>query len=136
MGETAVDTNSRIREYPLANEREGWKPASMARKNDPQRLPSGDIHPAYVKAALAIRGLTLTGLAKRHDKDPSYFRVALNERFPQGLRHIAKALGQQPYALWPTLFDEQNHAIKRRPGAVSTANHSTSVRARAVQARA
>ena len=108
----------------------------MTRKNDPQRLPSGDIHPAYVKAALAVRGLTLAGLAKRHDKDPSYFRVALNERFPQGLRRIAKALSQQPHELWPTLFDEQNHTIKRRTAALSTANHSTLARQRGVQARA
>lgn len=108
----------------------------MTRKNDPQRLPSGDIHPAYVKAALAIRGLTLAGLAKRHRKDPSYFRVALKEQFPKGLRHIAKALDQQPSELWPSLFDEQDLTIKRRPGAVSTTNHSTPARPRAVQARA
>lgn len=83
-----------------------------------------------------MRGLTLAALAKRHDKDPSYFRVALLERFPQGLRRIAKALGQQPHELWPSLFDEQNHTIKRRTAVVSTANHSTPARQRAVQARA
>ena len=108
----------------------------MARNNDLQRLPSGDTHPAYVKAALAARGLTLAALAKRHDKDSSYFRVALAEPFPKALRLIARAIGSRPHEIWPTLFDEQDKAIKRRPRTASSPRLPTSGRSRLATARA
>ncbi|MBX9944937.1 MAG: helix-turn-helix domain-containing protein [Reyranella sp.] len=76
-------------------------------------LSSGDIHPAFVKAALAQRGLTLTALARRHDKEASYFRSALQNPFPKAMRLIARALSAQPHQLWPSLFDEDNQPIRR-----------------------
>lgn len=108
----------------------------MARKSDLQRLPSGDMHPAYVKAALTAQGLTLTGLARRHHKHSSYFRVALIERFPKALTLLARAIGQRPHAVWPTLFDEKDSPIKRRRRAVSTARLPTSGHPRSATARA
>lgn len=84
---------------------------------------------------LAVRGITLTGLAKRHRRHSSFFRVALNKPFPKAARLIARALDCRPHELWPTLFDEQDLAIKRRRGAVSTAKHSTKERLNAVPAR-
>ena len=92
----------------------------MARR-DPQRLPSGDIHPAFLKAALAVRGHTLTGLAQRHRKAPSYFRVALVAPFPKAMRILAQALECRPHSLWPSLFDAEDTPIKARPGTASTA---------------
>ena len=83
-----------------------------------RRLPfhhpsSGDIHPAFVKAALAQRGLTLTALARRHDRETSYFRAALQNPFPKAMRLIARALSASPHDLWPSLFDEDNQPIRQ-----------------------
>lgn len=95
-----------------------------------QRLPSGDIHPAFVRAALATKGLTLTALAQRHDKDPSYFRVALKKRFPKAMRILARAIECRPHHVWPTLFDEQDKFIKARRRSRSTAKVPTSGKSR------
>lgn len=62
---------------------------------------------------LAKRGLTLAALARRHNREDSYFRAALVKPFPAAMRRIAKALGVQPHQLWPSLFDEDNKRIRR-----------------------
>ena len=78
-----------------------------------QHSSSGDIHPAFVKAGLEERGVTLTALALRHHKEASYFRAALQKPFPKAMRLLAKALKQRPHELWPSLFDENDEPIKR-----------------------
>lgn len=88
--------------------------------NDLQRLPSGDIHPAFIKAALAARGLTLTDLARRNGRHSSYFRVALQAPYAKPMRIIARAMGRRPHEVWPTLFDERDRTIKARPASRST----------------
>lgn len=107
----------------------------MARR-DSQRLPSGDIHPAFIRAELAVRGHTLTGLAQRHRKDPSYFRVALVAPFPKAMRILAHALESRPHLLWPSLFDEQDLPIKARTGRASTSKLPTKGKSRSFKAAA
>jgi len=107
------------------NEREDFGPSSNTVMNDLQRLPSGDIHPAYAKAALAVRGLTLTSLALRHNRHSSYFRVALKAPFPGAMRILARAIRLRPHQGWPSLFDERDRTIKARPRARSTAKLCT-----------
>ena len=101
-----------------------------------QKTSSGDTHPAFVKAALAARGLTLTALARRHDKEPSYFRVALLKPFPKALRILARAIGCRPHQVWPTLFDERDRSIKARSAAGSTKKLPTNGRSRLQKAAA
>jgi len=78
-----------------------------------QARSSGDIEPALVKAALALRGTTLTALARRNGKEASYFRAALQKPFPKAMRILARALQQRPHVLWPSLFDSDDQPIKR-----------------------
>lgn len=88
--------------------------------NDPQRLPSGDLHPAFAKARLAARGLTLTELARRNKKHSSYFRVALNAPYATAMRIFARAIRLKPHEAWPSLFDERDRTIKARRTGRST----------------
>ena len=82
---------------------------------------SGDVLPAIVKAALAQRGLTLAALARRHGKEASYFRSALQKPFPGAMKVLARTLAQPPHELWPSLFDEDNRPIKHLEEAESNA---------------
>lgn len=93
--------------------REALEPYKIVQRLQLHHQTSGDIHPAYVKAALAQRGITLTALAHRHGKEASYFRAALQNPFPKALRLIAKTLGVPPHNLWPSYFDEDNKVIRQ-----------------------
>jgi lambda repressor-like predicted transcriptional regulator len=98
--------------------------------NDLQRLPSGDLHPAFAKARLSARGLTLTDLAKRHGKHESYFRVALTAPYATAMRVFARAIRLRPHEAWPSLFDERDRTIKARRATRSTRKLSVNGRSR------
>jgi Ner family transcriptional regulator len=104
--------------------REFQEPYKIVRRFKPHHLSSGDIHPADVKAALSKRGLTLSALARRHDKETSYFRDALRKPYPKAMRLLARALTQRPHELWPSLFDEDDQPIKRLQGGKSRARRT------------
>jgi lambda repressor-like predicted transcriptional regulator len=96
----------------------------------PVHSTSTDIHPAFIRAELAVRGMTLTALAHKHGKEASYYRSALSKPFPAALLRLARAIGKRPHALWPSLFDEQDKAIRARRTAGSTTKVPTSGRRR------
>jgi len=102
---------------------------------NPSQGPSADTHPAFVRAELAVRGITLTALALKHGREASYYRSALSKPFPAALRRLARAIRKRPHELWPSLFDEQDKPIKRRRTAVSTTRLPTSGRPRPAPAR-
>lgn len=92
---------------------------------------SGDMHPAFVKAELAARGLTLTALALRHGKEASYYRSALQKPFHAAFERLARAIGKRPHVVWPSLFDKYDHPIRRRRRGTSSPKATTSASRRA-----
>ena len=63
-----------------------------------------DMHPADIRAAVNKKGLTLTAVALAADLPEHACRAALKNRSIAGEAAIAKVLGVEPKAIWPSRF--------------------------------
>ncbi|GAB4182022.1 MAG: hypothetical protein OHK0024_21220 [Thalassobaculales bacterium] len=86
------------------------------------RPQSASWHPEQIKAAVRMRGVTLTALAVSRGLPPSACREALVRPRPAGERAIAAFLGVPLHELWPGRW----HADGRRryPRASYPAGHA------------
>lgn len=69
-------------------------------------------HPELIKAAIAMRGSTLTKLAQDNKLDPSAVRAALLRPQPKADKVISKFLGFPLHELWPDRYDESGERIR------------------------
>ncbi len=69
-------------------------------------VPKKDWHRAHIKAALEIKGWTLRKLSKAHGYAPSTLKMALYQPYPKAESIIAKAIGVQPWEIWPSRYDK------------------------------
>ncbi len=69
-------------------------------------------HAELIKAAIRMRGTTLTKLALDHGLDESAVRAALVRRQPEADRVISLFLGVPLHELWPDRYDESGGRIR------------------------
>lgn len=68
--------------------------------------------PEVIKAAIAMRGMTLRALALKHGMDESACRKAISRgNTPSADRVISKFLGVPLCELWPDRYDREGFAI-------------------------
>lgn len=75
---------------------------------------SADWHPEQVKAAIRMRGMTLTQLALTAGYDESAVRRTLRHRWPAVERVIAKFLGIRPQSIWPSRYDRTGNPVRAK----------------------
>jgi Ner family transcriptional regulator len=83
----------------------------MNKKLNPTSLSGG--HPELVKAAVRMRGKTLTGLALQNGLSESCLRMTLLKPIPRGEQVIAAFLGIPAHLIWPNRYNSDgtpNHA--------------------------
>lgn len=70
-----------------------------------------------IKAAVRMKGMTLTGIGARARPSLSRAQICrtLTRPFEMGERLIAKALGEHPRDIWPSRYDETGIRHKRQP---------------------
>ncbi len=92
--------------------------------------PSGPIDPAFskwspqlIKAAIAMRGMTLTRLAENNGLNRAACRQSLVRPQPKADRVISKFLGVPLCKLWPDRYDVDGEAI-RHVRADTSADHA------------
>lgn len=69
-------------------------------------------HPELIKAAISMRNMTLTKLARDNDLDESAVRAALKRPQPKADKVISKFLGIPLHELWPDRYDESGGRIR------------------------
>lgn len=74
-----------------------------------------DRDPELIKAAIRMKGLTLTGLGVRNGLSRAQICRTLTRPFAAGERVIARALGEHPMNIWPSRYDNKGHRHKRQP---------------------
>lgn len=82
----------------------------------------GGWHPEVIKAAVRVRGTTLSKLALDHGLPESSCRVALIRPHPEADRAISKFLGVPLSELWPSRYDADGNAIRHERDEVSAAH--------------
>lgn len=87
---------------------EQWKGTELRHRSSPLGW-----HPAEVKAAVQMRGETLSGLARRHGLCESYLRVTLLRPSHRGEQIIAAFLRTTPQAIWPERYDAKGKPAYR-----------------------
>jgi Ner family transcriptional regulator len=95
---------------------------------DAASIPSDPrIRREWIKYQLAIRGHSLSTLAREHGKTRQQPQAALRKPYPKWERIIADALGLEPRQLWPERYDASGKALRRKhqPDNVMTKKHST-----------
>lgn len=70
-------------------------------------MPTQDMHPEDIKAAIRKTGATLTSLAEQHGYSESAVRRTLRVRWPAIERIIANRLGMQPEDIWPSRYERR-----------------------------
>ena len=68
-------------------------------------MPTRDMHPEDVKAAIRKTGATLTSLAEQHGYSESAVRRTLRVRWPAIEAIIAKRIGKPPQQIWPSRYN-------------------------------
>ncbi|MDP1629909.1 MAG: helix-turn-helix domain-containing protein [Caulobacter sp.] len=69
-------------------------------------------HAELIKAAIRMRGTTLTKLALDSGLDESAVRAALVRRQPEADKVISKFLGVPLHQLWPDRYDESGGRVR------------------------
>lgn len=71
-----------------------------------------DWHAEQVKAAVRMRGSTLSALAGANGYEASSFGRALRRPWPTVERIIAQFLGKKPQQIWPSRYDRSGSPIR------------------------
>jgi Ner family transcriptional regulator len=79
---------------------------TMARRTRPTQRK--DWHPEEIKAAIRMRGSTLTKLGKPHGYNSrAAVSAALRRPWPKLEAIIAEFLGMQPETIWPSRYEQR-----------------------------
>jgi Ner family transcriptional regulator len=96
----------------------------------PARLPSGDWHPEYIKAAVRMSAarMSLLKLATDREIHPHACHHAIARPHYEGELAIAEHLGQTPAEIWPSRFDALGIRLcqvrtRAKPSAELTSRH-------------
>jgi Ner family transcriptional regulator len=73
-----------------------------------------DWHPADVLAALKKRGRTLAGVSIANGYHPTAAGKALKRAWPAMEAIIAREIGVEPRAIWPSRYTETGEPLVRR----------------------
>lgn len=73
-----------------------------------------DWHPEQIKAAIRMRGVTMTDLALRNGYDESAVRRTLRHRWPAVERIIARFLDKHPNDIWPSRYEISGRPKRQR----------------------
>lgn len=76
----------------------------------------GDVPPELIRAALTMRGLTMTALSRRIGRNPNAVNQALRggrNRSRPVERAVADALGMRPEQLWPARYAPASRPSRR-----------------------
>lgn len=79
---------------------------------DAPRSPDGGWHPEIIKAAIRVRGVTLTQLAKNAGLPEGTCRISLIRPHVEGDHVIASFLQVPLCELWPSRYDEDGNSIR------------------------
>lgn len=80
------------------------KAYGMANAQMKSPIPSNDLHPADIVAALRKKGLSLSALSRKNGLHRTYLSDTLRKRLPRGERIIARALKMRPEEIWPSRY--------------------------------
>lgn len=73
-----------------------------------------DWHPAKIKAALHMNGITLSALAKHHGlRGSSSLSSTFTRSYPANEKRIADAIGVHPKEIWPSRYYESGEPRPR-----------------------
>jgi Ner family transcriptional regulator len=82
---------------------------------DIKTIPSDPkIRREWIKYQLAIRGHTLSTLAKQHNRTRQQPQAALRKPYPKWERIIADALGIESHHLWPERYDADGAPARKK----------------------
>ncbi len=73
--------------------------------------PPSDWHPADIQAGLKKRGWSFRKLSSAHGYSPGSIKMALRRPWPRAERIIARAIGVEPWEIWPSRYDEDRNPI-------------------------
>lgn len=73
-----------------------------------------DWHAEQVKAAVRMRGSTLSALAEANGYEASSFGKALRQQWPAVERIIAQFLDLRPQHIWPSRYDRSGSSIRSK----------------------
>lgn len=83
--------------------------------NDTTSIPTDPkIRREWIKFQLAIRGHSLSTLAREHNKTRQQPQAALRKPYPKWERIIAAALDLEPHQLWPERYDQNGEPLRQR----------------------
>lgn len=83
---------------------------ALARKRSSKKKTG--MHPEQIKAAIRMRGMTLSKLALDNGLDESACRSALIRSQPKAEKVIAAYLGLPLHDLWPSRYDAEGLRIR------------------------
>ncbi len=83
----------------------------MNETNTTPDTPAHDWHPADVLAALKKRGKTLSGVSIAHGYHPTAAGKALKQSWPAMEALIAREIGVDPAAIWPSRYQAGREEI-------------------------
>lgn len=87
----------------------------MNKRTPPPGPTPTDWHPADIQADLKKRGWTLRKLSIAAGYSPNACNQCLRRSWPSVERVIARALGLEPWQIWPSRYDERHQPRYRRP---------------------
>ncbi|MBF0153404.1 MAG: helix-turn-helix domain-containing protein [Magnetococcales bacterium] len=73
-----------------------------------------DWYPEEIRAALVLKKITLRQLSIGAGYKPGSIRRALDKSYPAAQAVIARALGVDPWEIWPSRYDAERRPIRRR----------------------
>lgn len=93
--------------------------------SDCPKAPDGGWHPEIIKAAIRLKGMTLTKLALDHDLPEGSCRIALIRPHTDADRVIAAFLKVPLFELWPSRYDESGCSIRHERDHTSSERDNT-----------
>lgn len=83
-----------------------------------------DWHAEQIKAAVRMRGTTLSALSERNGYEASSIYKALTRQWPALERVIAQFLDKRPQDIWPSRYDAAGNPVRRsKARSRSTSRH-------------
>lgn len=92
---------------------------------DAPRSHDGGWHPEIIKAAVRVKGMTLTKLAKDAGLPEGTCRISLIRPHVEGDQVIASFLNVPLGELWPSRYDEDGGAIRHERDITSSDRDDT-----------
>lgn len=84
----------------------------MSQTKHPKKTSRGvDWNNAYIVAAIHVSGTTLRKMSTALGYGPTTLHNALHAPWPKGEKIIADAIGEKPWDIWPSRYDENGKPL-------------------------